>query len=174
MRKPLAYTMAALLSAATASIAIAQPAPGPAPQRRFEDRPFSRPTERVEARLAYVKTALKITDAQQPQWNAYADAVRKNAKDIEQRMQSRRDQPRTGDRGRGQRPNALERLERLQSFHADAVTRINDLLAAEKPLYAALTPEQKRVADVVLAPGGMGRDRMMRAMMMHRGGFGRG
>ncbi len=173
MHKPLAYTMAALLSAATASIAIAQPAPGPGPQRRFEDRPFSRPTERVEARLAYIKTALKITDAQQTQWNAYADAVRKNAKDADQRMQSWRDQHRAGDRRRAERPNAIERLERLQSFHADAVTRLNDLLAVEKPLYAALSPEQKRVADVVLVPGGMARGMMMRTMM-HRGGFGRG
>ncbi len=170
MRKSLAYTMAALLSAATASMALAQPAPGPgaaAQQRRADNRAFSRPSERVEARLAYIKTALKITDAQQTQWNGFADAMRKNAKDMDQRMQAHRQQ---GDRRGGQRPNAIERLERLQSFHADAVTRLNDLIAAEKPLYAALSPEQKRVADVVLTPGG-GR---MHGMMMQHGGFRRG
>ena len=169
MRKSLAYTMAALLSATTASIALAQPAPGPGPgpQRRFENRPFSRPSERVEARLAYIKTALKITDAQQTQWNGFADAVRKNAKDMDQRMQAWRQQH--GERRGAQRPNAIQRLERMQTFHADAVTRINDLLAAEKPLYATLSPEQKRVADVVLTPGG-GR---MHGRMQH-GGFRRG
>ena len=40
-------------------------------------RAFSMPGERVEARLAYMKTALKITDAQQAQWNAFADVARK-------------------------------------------------------------------------------------------------
>ena len=171
MRKSLAYTFAALLSATTASIALAQPAPGPGPAHRFESRPFSRPTERVEARLAYIKTALKITDTQQPQWNAYADALRKNAKDMDQRMQAFRDQHRGANRRtEQQRPNAIERLERMQSLHADAVTRISDLLAVEKPLYAALSPEQKRIADQLLVPG-RGR---MQAMRMQRGGFRRG
>jgi hypothetical protein len=31
--------------------------------------------KRIEARLAYLRTALKITDAQQPQWNANADVL---------------------------------------------------------------------------------------------------
>jgi hypothetical protein len=61
------------------------------------------------------------------------------------------------------RPNAIERLERAQSFLAVATTRINQLLAVEKPLYAALSPEQQKVADVVLKPhfrpmGGHGHD----------------
>ena len=34
----------------------------------------------VEGRLAFLKTELKITDAQLPLWNAVADAVRANAK----------------------------------------------------------------------------------------------
>jgi hypothetical protein len=36
--------------------------------------------EHIEGRLAFLKTELKITDAQAPQWNAFADAVRANAK----------------------------------------------------------------------------------------------
>jgi len=134
MRKSLTSVLAAaFVGATTATIAIAQPAPGAGP-RQFENRPFSRPTERVEARLAYIKTALKITDAQQPQWNAYADVVRKTAKEMDQRMQARRQEQRPGNRRPQQRPNAIERLERMQSFHADAVSRINDLLTVEKPL----------------------------------------
>src|SRR5262249_9533041 len=34
----------------------------------------------VEGRLAFLKTELKITDAQLPLWNAVADAIRANAK----------------------------------------------------------------------------------------------
>jgi hypothetical protein len=36
--------------------------------------------QHIEGRLAFLKTELKITDAQAPQWNAYADALRANAK----------------------------------------------------------------------------------------------
>jgi hypothetical protein len=118
--------------------------------------------------LAYEKTALKIMEAQQSQWDTYANLVRKNAQDMEQRFQSRR----SGEpvRQRHQRLTAIERLERVQSFHAEAVTRLNRLLAVEKPLYAALSPEQQKVADVVLNP----RLRSKRGASMHgRGGFGR-
>jgi hypothetical protein len=131
------------------------------------DRPFSRPTERVEARLAYIRTALKITNAQQAQWDAYAAVVRSYARDMEQRFQSRR----SAEYRQRHRPNAIERLERTQSFLANAVTRINQLLAVEKPLYAALSPEQQKVADEVLRP---------RSRSQHgrepggRGGYGRG
>ena len=34
----------------------------------------------VEGRLAFLKTELKITEAQLPLWNAVADAIRANAK----------------------------------------------------------------------------------------------
>ena len=38
------------------------------------------PSQHVEGRLAFLKTELKITDTEVPQWNAYADAVRANGK----------------------------------------------------------------------------------------------
>ncbi len=173
MRRSLTTALtAALFGATAASVALAQPAPGPRPgPQRFQERPFSRPTERIEARLAYIKTALKITAAQEPQWNAYADVMRKGAKEAEQRMQDWRAQHKPGARGPAQRLNAIERLERMQTFHANAVTRINELLAVEKPLYAALSPEQKRVADQVLTPGRRGGMMMHGMMMQHRGGF---
>jgi protein CpxP len=175
MNKLLSTTLVSVsLAAMTASAAMAQtPSPATPPAawahaHRFMERPFSRPTERVEARLAYIRTALKITDAQQPQWDAYASVVRKYAQDMEQRFKSRwsgKEHP------RHERPNAIERLERTQSFLAEAVTRINQLLAVEKPLYAALSPEQQKVADVVLKP----HFRPMGGGERHgHGGFGRG
>lgn len=44
---------------------------------------------RVEGRIAFLRTELKITDAQQPAWNAFADALRAEARsvqDMRQRM----------------------------------------------------------------------------------------
>ena len=177
MNKLLSTTVISIcLGAIGASSAIAQTSPNADPRfaspagKTFAERPFTRPTERVEARLAYVKTALKITDAQQSQWDAYANLARKNAQDMEQRFKSRQSgEPRHPGH---QRPNAIERLERAQSFHAEAVTRINQLLSVEKPLYAALSPEQQKVADVVLNP--RRRSSMHGPSMGGHGGFGRG
>lgn len=36
-------------------------------------------SEHVEGRIAFLKTELKITDAQLPLWNSFAQAVRDNA-----------------------------------------------------------------------------------------------
>jgi LTXXQ motif family protein len=151
-----ATLVSVFLAATSASVAFAQTAPNAHPPsrlsrvHRFMERPFSRPTERIEARLAYEKTALKITGAQQAQWDAYANFERKQAREIEQRFKSLRSDKQWHERRH--RPNAIERLERTQSLLAEGVTRINDLLAVEKPLYAALSPEQRNVADVVLNP----------------------
>jgi LTXXQ motif family protein len=171
VKKLLGTTLVSVvLAAISASVVFAQTAPDAhAPYRsshahRFWERPFSQPTERVEARLAYEKTALKIADTQQAQWDAYANFERKRAREIEQRFKSRR----WGKQWHEKRhwPNAIERLERTQSFLAQGVTRINDLLAVEKPLYAALSPEQRKVADVVLNP----RLRAMERRFRHRDG----
>lgn len=159
-------TTRALLSACfialTVPMAIAQsgtpPSDGPRAlqeSRRHQQRPFSLPSERVEARLAYIKTALKISDAQESQWSAYADVMRKLAREGDDRIKSWRSAMR--DRMQRQRPTAVERLERRQSFHSAALARLNEILAVQRPLYAILTPEQKLVADEVLVPRRPGR-----------------
>lgn len=122
------------------------------------NRAFTKPSERVEARLAYIRTALKITDAQQAQWNAFAETLRNQAALADQRMQQFRAQR---DQNR-QKPSAIARLEQEQQRHAASVTRLNELLTVQRPLYAALSTEQKAIADELLAP------------RRHGGGFGRG
>lgn len=142
-----------------------------------EDRPFSQPSERVEARLAYIRTALKITDAQKPQWDAYADAMRADARDADKRMadmrkkmeerwNARKDgkEDKTAQRDDWQPPTAIERLDHERQFLSDELARLDARIAVEKPLYAALSPTQKQVADEVLGHGGHG----------GHGGFGHG
>lgn len=163
MNKLLMSTLLSVGLAAAAPLVTAQ-ATNPTPdvqQNRYAQqhdhgkRPFTLPSERVEARLAYLKTALKITDAQQAQWEAFADVLRKHAKQIDERIQARRAQ--MGQPSRDERPTAIARLERTQERLAAASAKLNELLAVEKPLYAALTPEQQGIADRVLAPRGHGR-----------------
>lgn len=150
---------AGLAAAAAVPLAFAQTAAPNAdkPQaHRFAERhehgqrAFRLPSERVEARLAYLKTALKITDAQQPQWEAFANTLRKQAREMDQRIQERRSQTARGPEGT--KPTAIDRLQRRQERLATASARLNETLTAAKPLYAALTPEQQKVADELLAP----------------------
>jgi hypothetical protein len=124
-------------------------------------RAFTKPSERAEARLAYLHTALKITDAQQAQWNAFAETLRNQARTADQRMQEFRAQ--RGQNPTRERPNAIARLEFEQQRHAASATRINERLAVQRPLYAVLSTEQKAIADELLAP-----------RRHHGGRFGRG
>jgi protein CpxP len=113
---------------------------------------FSLPSERTEARLAYVKTALKITTAQQAQWDAYAGVVRKQAAEADVRIKEHRATMAANTERK--RPTAIERLERRQVFMAKASEKIGERLAVQKPLYAALSSEQQQVADKLFAGRG--------------------
>jgi len=160
MNKLIMSTLVAAALATAASLTIAQtdnPAAG-TPQGQHTQRlhqgnhVFRLPGERVEARLAYLKTALKITDAQQAQWDAFAGVMRKQAKDADTRIKTWKEK--MAQRTEHKRPTVIERLERRQERLATASARLDKLLAVEKPLYAALSPEQQQIADKVLAARG--------------------
>jgi hypothetical protein len=114
-------------------------------------REFRLPSERVEARLAYARTALKITPEQEAQWNAFAEVSRRHAKAADERIKAFREQ-RAQQEGPRERPNAVQRLERRQQMLATQAQRLSEVIAAAKPLYAVLSPEQKATADELLTP----------------------
>jgi len=138
------------LHAQTGAAPTAQPEAQQLTRHQDGKRAFTKPSERVEARLAYLRTALKITDAQQPQWNAFAETLRNQARTADQRMQEHRVQ--RGQQPARERPNAIARLELEQQRHAALATRISERLAVQRPLYATLSNEQKAIADELLAP----------------------
>jgi hypothetical protein len=102
----------------------------------------------IEGRLAFLKTELKITDAQLPLWNALADAMRANAKtmgDMAGRMM--------GGSQTAALPDKLAMREKMMSAHLEALRKFK---AAADPLYAALSDEQKKNADeLLISPVGM-------------------
>ena len=164
---------------AAASAADTASAPHAAPQRRA----FRSATERLEARLAYMRTALKITDAQQSQWDGFANVLRKHAGVMDERMGQRRaamgermkQRQAAGAQHGAQRPehrhvSAIERLESTQQRMAARSARLNEVITAAKPLYASFSPEQKQVADGMLARHGKGGHHQRH----HRGGQHRG
>jgi hypothetical protein len=98
----------------------------------------------VEGRLAFLKTELKITDAQLPLWNAVTDAMRANAKTMGAMMGSSK--PAT-------LPDKLAMREKMMTAHLEALRKFK---AATDPLYGALSDEQKKTADeLLIGPMGM-------------------
>ncbi|HEX2216210.1 MAG TPA: Spy/CpxP family protein refolding chaperone [Xanthobacteraceae bacterium] len=100
--------------------------------------------DRTEGRIAFLKTELKITDAQLPLWNAVADAVRANAKS---------GMGMTDNMGQGSLTERLAAREKHLAAQAEALRKFK---SAVDPLYAALTDEQKKTADqLLMSPMGM-------------------
>jgi Spy/CpxP family protein refolding chaperone len=96
------------------------------------------PAAAVEGRLAYLKAELKITKAQEPAWKKFSDEARKQAES----MQAARTAMWSGTAA-----NAADRAELHNKLMKSRVEQSEKTTAAFKQLYAALTPEQKALAD---------------------------
>ena len=96
----------------------------------------------MEARLAYIKADLEITEAQLPAWEGYADAVRARRST----MGAMREEMMSAKEG----GSALQRMDaRIKAME----TRLDGLKALKAPteaLYAVLSDEQKKKADGLL------------------------
>lgn len=94
--------------------------------------------ERVEQRIAYLHSQLKITPQQEPQWKAFADVMRSNGETMaglyQQRM-SNTNQSALDD---------MKQYAALTQAHADGTKK---LLDAFDPLYNSLSTDQKQLAD---------------------------
>jgi hypothetical protein len=95
------------------------------------------PTERSEARLSFLKNELKITEAQEAAWDAYAKQVKTRAE--------------TMQAFHAQGPIAAESpAERIEQHAARMKLRADQeqaMSVAVKDLFAVLTPEQKTIAN---------------------------
>jgi hypothetical protein len=101
------------------------------------------PLRHIEGQIAFYRAELKITDTQSNQWNAFADALRTNADHLRQVMMKAREA-----QGAVTAPEQMERRIVMLTELRDAMQTI---LAAAKPLYAALSDDQKKVADELMA-----------------------
>ena len=93
----------------------------------------------VDGRIAFLKAQLKITPAQEVQWQQVEAAMRENAKTLDQTITTAR-------QNRGNM-DAVQRLELREQFAKVRVDNDARLLAAFKPLYASLSPEQQQMAN---------------------------
>ena len=147
----LEVTMWKALLAGTAAFAIAgsslvfaqQPpaAPDAAQQQRDNGAQRWRPSPEdlaalTDARIAALKTGLKLTPEQERHWPAVEAAIRDFSKERFARVQARRDAPRPSD--------PIERLRRRADEMGNTATALKRLADAADPLYKSLDDGQKR------------------------------
>jgi hypothetical protein len=93
-------------------------------------------------RVAALKTKLKITEAQTPAWNKFADALLAAAKSAEESIDTMHMQ--TLHSASSALPENLEFHAKMAAARAAS---LNAIKAALDPLYASLSDEQKKIAD---------------------------
>ncbi|VXC05280.1 conserved exported hypothetical protein [Burkholderia sp. 8Y] len=115
---------------APASAATAQSASAPAGSKR---------EARVEERIAQLHSSLKITSAQEAQWTPFADAMRENARTMSDLYRQR-----IAQRDTMSALDDMKQYQQITQANADGTKRLVD---AFEPLYASMSPEQKKLAD---------------------------
>lgn len=99
---------------------------------------YGNPAAAIEGRLAEMKSELKITPPQETVWQAYAAQAKAQAESMQAwhaAMQA------------GAQASAPERLAQHDAMMKQRVTQHEAMTAAFKDLYAALSPEQRAIAD---------------------------
>jgi hypothetical protein len=100
------------------------------------------PSEHVEGAIAYRKAELAITEAQLPQWNAFADVVRANAKMMRDGMAKMMQG--------GMAMTAPARGEAMVQMMAIRLDSMRAVVKANGALYAILTPAQRKTANEMM------------------------
>jgi hypothetical protein len=134
-----------LLAAATLLLpltAAAQPAPPPPPAAATPaPGPLPTPEAAADARLNALQAQLHITDAQMPQWKAFAQAMRQNASSTDALF-----------RQRAQSVTTMSALDNMKSYaqiaraYADSTQALAE---AFEPLYLALNDQQRHTIDAL-------------------------
>ena len=119
--------------------------------------------DHVEGRIAFLRTELKITGAQAGVWNAFAAALRTNAKKLGEAGASM--MPRA-DMTQPQAPTLAQRLDVQERWFAAQLDGTRAIKTAFTKLNDAFSDDQKKTADELLAPTmgmGMGTMAMMKS-----------
>jgi hypothetical protein len=90
-----------------------------------------------------LKSGLKITEAQTPAWNKFAEALLAASKSMDAAMEAKHKQMMASGGGPTQ-PEKLENHVKMAFEHAASLQAIKTAL---DPLYASLSDEQKKIMD---------------------------
>ena len=97
------------------------------------------PAVRVDQRLTRFKSELKLTAAQEPLWQAFAE---KSKAEVAKGLQTMRERLKDD-----KQLSAPERLAQMQDGMKQRLAALESVGESFNRLYAALTPEQKAAAD---------------------------
>jgi periplasmic protein CpxP/Spy len=146
-------SVAAAALLAVPGIALAQSPQSPAPQRATPPPAVSgspmaghavvgkNAQERVERRIKELHAQLKISPAEQPQWDQFAEVMRQNARDMDQAFLQRAQQFET--------MNAVQNMQSYEQLAEEHAQRVQKLVPAFQALYEAMPDQQKLLADQV-------------------------
>jgi LTXXQ motif family protein len=118
-------------------MAIAQPAPAP-PQTAPNPPP---PQSAADQRIQALRAQLHITDAQAPQWDAFAQAMRTNATSTDALFRQRASAAST--------MNALDNMKSYAQVARTYADNTEALASAFEALYGVLTDQQKQTIDTL-------------------------
>lgn len=97
-----------------------------------------------DGRLAMIKEALKLNDAQLKLWEPVEAQIRKAATARRQRREA------LTQREQGAVPSLPDRLDRASQRMGERASELKAFADAVKPFYASLSEDQKAVANVLL------------------------
>lgn len=121
------------------AVAMAQSAPAAAPTAARP--PGDAVSARVEARIKQLHAQLGISQAQEAQWDQFAQVMRDNASDMDKVLAERAQQFKS--------MNAVQDMESYQHVAEAHVRHLQKLVPAFQTLYDSMSPEQKQKADQV-------------------------
>jgi periplasmic protein CpxP/Spy len=128
------------------------PAAASAPAMQAASAPGATKREaRVEERITQLHSSLKITPQQEDQWSKFADVMRDNAHtmgDLYRQRVAQRDTM-----------SALDDMKQYAQITQADADGTKHLVDAFEPLYASLSPDQKKLADNAFRQNGPGKPR---------------
>jgi periplasmic protein CpxP/Spy len=114
--------------------------------------------ERVENRIKELHAQLRITSAEEAQWNQFAEVMRENAREMDQTLMQRAQQFST--------MNAVQNLQSYAQLAEEHAQRVQKLVPAFENLYNAMPEQQKQIADQVFRGNA---EKHIGAAQTHRG-----
>ncbi len=103
--------------------------------------------EHIDGQLAYLQTELKITEAQTPQWNVFANTFRA---DKEKNARLCRATENEESRSKMMSASLPESLGMMAARLTVRLESLRAMEAAIQPLYSILSKEQKKTADEIM------------------------
>jgi hypothetical protein len=97
----------------------------------------------LDAHLAGMKAALKLTPEQEKLWAPFESAVRDAAKERMEAMRAMREKMHE-EMHKGERPSPIERMTAISEHLAKASAEMKSIADAAKPLFDSLDETQKR------------------------------